>query len=162
VTKPRKVIPERRELSKFVAGVIEAQLGCGQVRPGPLAERVADEHPAIVLALGRQLAVSAIADMIRARIKDAIERTALPLFPGLGDNLPRAIAVPASGDDEPYYVALIRATVLELRAAVDLLTRQIVADALRRDALRRVLLRCDEAGATDNALVVDVVASKAA
>lgn len=149
----------RRDLSGILDAEVETCLETGgRLRVGELARSIESGHPEMLAQLGQELAHSTLCAMIRKRCKDAVEKSVLPLFPDLGDDLPRAIAVPKRGQDEPYYVGLRHATGAELTAGLILLDRNITAAINRRDALFRVLKTFEDMGGRDDDRLIDVLA----
>ena len=147
----------RLDLSRAVGKTFEdAMAKEAQLRPHKLAERVKAGYPALVKDYGDQLALTALAAMFRKRLKRVTEETD-PLFMAMGEKVPRAVAIPASGEEEPYYVPMARVTVVELQAAVSLLSDQIKADTARRNALRDLLRRCKALRPAGTERVADVL-----
>lgn len=152
-----------RKPASIIRDAVAEQLALGrQIHVGSLAERIYDTHGDELSAWGRELALEAIRGMLRKTLRDAVEVETVQFAMSLPGAIPRAIAVPASGSNEPYYLSIRRATVIEVRVSIDMLTDHIEASTARRDALLSLLNAARAAGAKDDDILFDILGRGAA
>src|SRR4051794_34120556 len=101
---------KRRDISALIRAEVAKELDGGRVYTADFSAAFVARHGELVEEYYHALAVETVKRIVRDCCKDAAEETMEPLFPDLGDRLPRAIAVPRRGADAPYYVGLKVAT----------------------------------------------------
>lgn len=145
-----------RDISALIRVEVGKELGAGRVYTGEFAAAFVTRHGELVEEYYHAMAVETVKRIVRDCCKDAADTLTAPLFPDLGDELPRAIAVPKRGTDAPYYVGLGVASGAELDAALTLLDGQIIAIIRRRDALFNLAGEFRSKGGGDDDRLVDV------
>jgi hypothetical protein len=135
----------------------------GHARPRDVARVVCALHPTDVLAIGTRLAEDALTELARRELKkrtgshEGSCQLQLPGVPAaLAVQLPPAISIPLDADveddegDRVIYKPLAQATLADVEAHLELLTKQIDADTRRHRALKELRDLALAAGATDH------------
>jgi hypothetical protein len=147
-------------LSTLVRELIEKMLAKGPVNTDDFAHTFTQEYPQFVEEHSFQLGLNAIKKAFRDLIKQTLPQEQGNLYEYFGESLPRALAVPRRGTDEPYYVATENATGAEADAALMLLDLNVTAVIARRDAVAKLIEVFRQRGGRDHDRLADVLRPK--